>query len=148
MEGCGLDEPVRENSLNHRALRNYSTNHPDKQMNQPPNCPVSFLTTAGLSRFLPLIPAPRSHRRSLNPGGGGKRVTEAKLPFLCLLTPDLTAHCSWWIDPTWWSACVSETSEVLVCPEFSSVQHAEPDTVRGERKLEKGSSPQEEEVFS
>lgn len=36
-------------------------NHRDKQMNQPPNCPISFLTTPELSVFMPLIPAPISH---------------------------------------------------------------------------------------
>lgn len=70
MEGCGLDEPVREDSLNHRALRNYSANHADKQVNQSPNCPVSFLSTAELSVFMPLSPAPRSHQPEPEPGWG------------------------------------------------------------------------------
>lgn len=73
MEGRGLDEPVRENSLNHRALRNYSTNHPDKQVNQPPNCPVSFLVSAGLSLFVPLSPAPGSHQPEPEPEPGWGR---------------------------------------------------------------------------
>lgn len=61
MEGCELDEPVRENFLNHRTLKNYSTNHPDKQMNQPSDCLSGHLATAELRPFMPLNPPSVSH---------------------------------------------------------------------------------------
>lgn len=85
---------------------------------------------------------------NLNLGGGGERATEAERPFLRLLTPNLHECCNGQIDRAWWSACVLKTSEALVCPEFSSVPQAKPDSLRGRGDEKRHHLPRKEELFS